>query len=381
MTDCEIKSITDARDWRAFFDLPRRIYRHDPHHVAELARVIRDELDARNPISAACTKQAFLAVRDGEVVARAVAISNPLIDRARGAGTGLIGYFECIDDAGVARRLLDACDQWCQARGARQLLLGVHFSFNYQVGIQTAGFTEPHTFLMPHNPSYYEGLFDRAGFTIAKRLHAYRVRVDPARPVPTAVAARAEALRERGYVVRSMTKRELETCMRDYNETWRSNYLHTPLSDAELAHMKKDMALFVDRDFCLVAEHQGELAGYLYTFPDFNLTIRNWHGNVGIRQIASLLWRHKICRTIPRLKTAIIGVRPPFRQLGLSDLLNATLLQRAARRGCETIERSWILEDNTSSIRQARRLGGELYKTYAVFARAISLPHSEQAVA
>ena len=377
MTDIQIRPVDDDRDWAAFFELPRRIYRCDAHHVAELTRVIRDELDAaKNPITAACDRQVFIALCDGEIAGRAVAIINPLIDRVRGEPTGLVGYFECVDDAAVAGELLEACDAWCRARGARSLLLGVQFSLNYQTGIQTSGFDEPHTFLMPHNPSYYPELFAAAGFVVTKRLHAYRVRVSPDQPAPAAVEARAQALRERGFRVRSMTKLELESCMRDYNTTWRDNYLHTPLSDAELSHLKKDMSLFVDPSFCLVAERAGELAGYLFAFPDYNLTIRRWQGRVGLPQLARLIWRHKVRRRIPRLKTAIIGVRAAFRHQGVSDLLNATLLQRAARRGCETIERSWILEDNLASIRQAKRLGGELYKTYAIFGRPVAMPRS-----
>lgn len=372
MTDIEITSVRDPSDWRAFFALPQRIYRDDPHHVAELAQVVKDELDrSKNPISAACEWEALLARRGGDVIARAVAICNPEIDRVRGERTGMIGYFECIDDPAVAHATLDACEAWCRERGAQEILLGIHFSLNYQTGIQISGFDEPHTFLMPHHPSYYEALIASAGFTVAKRLHAYRVRIDHQHPVPAGVEQRAHTLLDNGFTVRSMTKAELESCMRDYNETWRSNYLHTPLSDAELTHMKKDMGLFVDLDFCLVAEHQGQLAGYLFTFPDFNLTIRGWRGKVGLPQILGLLWRHKVRRRIRQLKTAIIGVRSQYRGQGVSDLLNATLVERAARRGCETIERSWILEDNLPSIRQAQRLGAELYKTYAVFGRRI----------
>jgi GNAT superfamily N-acetyltransferase len=382
MSDIEIIPVRDRSDWKAFLEVPHRIYRDDPHHVAELAQVVKDELDrGKNPISAACEWQAFVARRDDVTVARAVAICNPEIDRVRGERTGMIGYFECIDDPAVARATLDACEAWCRERGAREILLGIHFSLNYQTGIQISGFDEPHTFLMPHHPRYYEALIASAGFTVAKRLHAYCVRVDRERPVPDGVQQRARALRDGGFTTRSMTKAELESCMRDYNETWRSNYLHTPLSDAELAHMKKDMGLFVDLDFCLVAEHQGKLAGYLFTFPDFNLTIRAWQGKVGLTQILSLLWRHKVRRQIRQLKTAIIGVRPEYRGQGVSDLLNATLVERAAVRGCETIERSWILEDNLASIRQAQRLGGALYKTYAVFSRPVPEQQRSRVVA
>lgn len=379
----EIIPVESASDWQAFLALPRKVYANHPNHVHELRPMVQDELcPQKNPVYKFCEAQAFIARRDGEAVARAVAIFNRNLSERQTTRTGLIGYFEATDEPEAVEAIIERCAKWCAQFRVGQILANVNFSFNYQVGIMTEGYGQPHTFMMPHQPRYYKTLLERCGFQTAKELHAYRVEVGaPASMLACeALGSRARRLKSEGFSVRSMGKQDPERCLRDYNETWKDNYGHTALTPEELDHLHKSMALFLDRRFCLIAEHDGNLAGYLFAFPDFHTTMRGWQGELRARQQLQFFWRHKIARSVQGLKTAIIGVPEAFRGRQVSAILNHELLKRARRHGCAHIERSWILEDNVASIKQATRMGGQLYKSYSIFALPVPQDNHESAL-
>jgi hypothetical protein len=343
------------------------IYKDDAVHVPELEYLVRRELAPGSPVHQFCSSQAFLARRDDRVVGRAVAIRNPRLDEKLGKGTGLIGYFECMKDAEIASVLFESCGRWCAERGARQMLGNVNFSFNYQVGVLSSGHDAPHTFLMPHHAPYYCSLFDQPGFRRVKRLHAYKVDLVGSPGAPPAVVTRAEELKREGFYVRRMRRSDVRRCLVDYNETWRVNYGHTPFTRCELDKAAFDIWCYMGLDFCYLAEKDGFLAGYLFTFPDINRHVRKWDGRIKLWGVADCVLENRIRHSVVGLKTAIIGVTSSFAGRQVSALLNSIMMKDALRYGCEYIERSWILEDNVASIRQATRLGGVLYKTYDIF--------------
>lgn len=372
MSEISVVPVSNQNDWKAFFQLPRTIYLEDAVHVPELEAVIRDELNARtNPVHRFCQSQALIAKRANQIVARAVVINNPRLSERLKKSTGLIGYFECSDDVEAAAAMFQACEDWCAGRGATQLLGEIRFSLNYPVGVLTSGFDQPHTMLMPHHPPYYRTLFERTGFRTIKRLHAYKVDlVANRRPLP-AVLARARQLQEEGFRVRRMRKSDLRPCLLDsqYNQNWTGNFGHTAFSLEELNHVIRKMTRLIGLSFCFVAEKEGEIAGYLFSFMDINERIRGWGGRIGLRQLFDFVWAYKIRHAVTGLKAVIIGVPPAFRGRQISALLNSALIEEAVAHGFQYLECSWILEDNIASIKQATRLGGVLYKTYDIFGR------------
>ena len=71
-----------------------------------------------------------------------------------------------------------------------------------------------------------------------------------------------------------------------------------------------------------------------------------------------------------------LGVLPEFQRTGAADLLYLALIKNARAKGVVSGEASWILEDNALMRVPIERVGGEPYKTYRLYDKAIGVPAS-----
>ena len=364
-TACKVKS---KKEWADFYALPFKVYQDDPTHNIELRLQIQEELDPKkNPIAKDCDFQAFTVYKNDQISARAVAIVNPALNQKMGKSIGQIGYLEFFEDTISLKLLLDSCRQWFIEQDCDDIWTDVRFSLNYQVGIQHMGFEQNHTFLMPRQPKYYNQMLESLGFNPIKHLNAYRVELDNNYHIPDSIKEQAQHLLDAGFEIRNMTKKDVWVCLEHYNSHWNNNFAHTAFTDAELTHLNQSMGLFLDTRFCFVVEKNNNLVGYLFTFPDYNQELTSWRGKPSLLKLIKFLWNFKIKKKVIGLKTAIIGVDQDYAGKKVSSLLNNELLRIAQKNDCQYIERSWILEDNIASIKQAERLGGQLYKQFAIY--------------
>lgn len=368
MSTLEYTEVKTRQQMDDFIAVQKRVYENDKNMVLEISDQVRHELDPeQNPIAKQCSLTLFVVYKNNEPVARAACIVNPTLNKETQKKIGQIGYLEFIEDIQVLALLMQACYEYLDLKGSNEIWCDVRFSLNYQVGIQTCGYDEPHTFLMPKQPDYYQHYLNSIGFHCIKKLNAYSLSLTPDYVIPSEIEKQAEFLIQQGYAVRPIKKREIETCLQHYNGHWKGNFAHTPFNEDELKHVVKNMTVYLDRRFCYVVIKNGQLAGYLFTFPDYNQDLVRWKGKQSLINMLTFLYRYKIRRISSGLKTAIIGVDNKHQGKKLSSLLNYALLKAALKYNCPFIERSWILEDNTASIKQARRLGAEFSKQFSIF--------------
>src|SRR6185295_9272904 len=65
--------------------------------------------------------QGFLALREGQVCGRILALVNRGHNRRFNEQRGFFGFFESIDDQQVANGLFDAANAWLRARGMQAM--------------------------------------------------------------------------------------------------------------------------------------------------------------------------------------------------------------------------------------------------------------------
>jgi GNAT superfamily N-acetyltransferase len=83
-----------------------------------------------------------------------------------------------------------------------------------------------------------------------------------------------------------------------------------------------------------------------------------------------LLWRVKV-RGCNRLRTAVLGVLPQYRRLGLDAILMQRTIRNGLKIGYKRGELGWVLEDNEAILRPIRRLGARQSKVFRVYDRAL----------
>src|ERR1700722_16776027 len=161
-----------------FLNVVDYIYRGDPAYVRPLDMELKDRLDPRkNPFFEHGEAALFCAYRNGFPVGRCTAsIDREHLDRYRDS-VGFFGFLDTIDDAEVARELLNRAESWLRGKGMKRARGPLSLTINEELGCLVEGFDTPPYILMPHHRPYQGGLIERAGYTKVKDVYAWRYSV------------------------------------------------------------------------------------------------------------------------------------------------------------------------------------------------------------
>jgi hypothetical protein len=179
MSTCQVVKVgSDRRLQKQFVQLPWRIYRNDPNWIPPIVMALEEGVNFRkNPFYDRNRCEAFVALRDGQVVGRICAIVNQgHIDRFK-EQLGFFGFFECQDDQSTANQLFDAAAEYLSAQGLTTVRGPTNPSLNQELGCLVDGYDSPPTFMMSYNPPYYEKLIEGWGFEKAQDLYSYEAHI------------------------------------------------------------------------------------------------------------------------------------------------------------------------------------------------------------
>jgi GNAT superfamily N-acetyltransferase len=251
----------------------------------------------------------------------------------------------------------------------------IDYSTNYVCGLLIAGFQFPPTILTAHNPPYYAELIEGCGFE--KRMDFYAWWFSD----PTKAAARLRKLatrlgRRAHFTIRQGDLKNLalegERLRQIYNDAWKGNWGFVPFTKAEFEHLTKEMKPLLRPDFIAIAEVEGEPAGFVIGLPDINVALQKIDGRLttcGIPIGLAKLLYHKA-----RLKTArliAMGVRPPFRRLGVAEMLVLRVMEEGMVKAGFAGELSMTLENNVLINRFLEAIGAVRYKTYRIYGKSL----------
>ncbi len=211
---------------------------------------------------------------------------------------------------------------------------------------------EPPFFLEPDNPDAWPNHFTHTGFSV---LTTYTSALTTALAHENPLLDQTqERFREQGITVRSMSlahaDEELRRIFQLSLDSFRGNYLYTPITEQEFLEQNQRVLPFVLPDLVLLAERAGELVGFLFAVPD-----------VIQRQRAG---------AVDTLIIKTVAVSPGVANAGLGGLLVGLVQRRARDRGFKRAIHALMHERNVSrkiSDRYARAI-----RRYALFTRDLS---------
>ncbi|HEX9704888.1 MAG TPA: GNAT family N-acetyltransferase, partial [Gemmatimonadales bacterium] len=358
---------SSGRDLDRFIAFPYEHHSGNPLWVPQLRMDVRTLLSPKkNPFFQHAAAQYFLARTNGRVVGRIAAIKNDAHNREHRDKVGFYGFFESVNDQGVANALFDAAARWLRQHGFDTMRGPMSPSVNDECGLLVWGFDTPPAVMMPHNPPSYVELTERAGFSKAMDLLVYE---STGIEMPERLVRAAKLVAERrGITLRPLDMKrfnaEVELVKRIYNQAWEKNWGFVPLTDAEIDHLAKQLKPVVVPELVLFAEAKGEPIGFAACLPDLNVALkRNPSGRL-FPGILRVLWH---ARKIHRLRILLLGVLPQFRSTGVDALMYHWIWDKGTARGFNWGEAGWILEDNAAMNNAIARLGFRHYKTYRVY--------------
>ncbi len=370
----EVLPADDRRRFRDFLKLPYVIYEDDPNWVAPLLRDVKAAFDEdKHPFHEHSEAQPFVAYRAGEPVGRIAAIHNRNHVAFHEEPVGFFGWFECMNDQGVADALFDRTAVWLRERGLETMRGPTSFSLNETAGLLVMGFDHPPTIMMPYNPAYYIDLIEGAGFEEVKSLIAYHLSHSDA---PERLIKLESKLQKRlGVRTRTIDmddfEGELERLRQLYNRAWEKNWGFVPMTDAEIDFLAKELKPLVKRlptQVIFAERDDGEPIGFALFLMDANQALARAKGRLfpfGLFRILRQLPRMDYCRVLT------LGLVPEARGQGIDNLLIMALFRHGAAAGTIGGEFSWILEDNTAMRKPLERIGSTISKRYMLYDRSI----------
>jgi GNAT superfamily N-acetyltransferase len=373
-----IEPVQTRQDIEDFVHLPFRIYNGDDNWVPFLLGERRKFLNPKhNPFFEHAEVALWLARRDGEVVGTISSHIDHLHNEVHNEKIGMFGFFEMVNDYAVAEALLSTARDWVRERGMSALRGPLSFSQNHECGLLIDGFDGPPVILMTYNPPYYVDLYERFGLTKAMDLYAYigdlaQFERDPNKLPVKLVRVSEKAKKRIGIVTRSANmkayEKEIERAEQVYNQAWEKNWGFVPLTEAEIEKLAADLKQIIDPELAVVAEIDGEPVGVSIAIPDFNQVLKHLNGRLFPFGWLKALW---YARKITGTRLLVLGVISEYRGRGLEAILVIDTLKAAIINGYQSIELSWILENNEMMNRiilnTGQPYGAHVYRTYRMY--------------
>jgi GNAT superfamily N-acetyltransferase len=292
----------------------------------------------------------LLAVRDGVAVARASLWWRDLPVHPDGR-LGYVGHYAAADEA-ASTALLDHGARVLTDRGCALAVGPIDGTTWRSYRLVTERGDRPPFFLEPQNPPEWPGHFRAAGF--AELAHYTSALVEDIAPESPKITAAAERLESAGYRFRGLDlgaiDRELHGLFEVSLAAFAGNFLYSPIGEPEFNAQYAQILPKVDPRLVLLAEHAGQIAGYVFALPDLLEVARTGRTNTVI------------------VKT--LAVHPAHAGGGIGGVLTDRVQQAAKGLGLTRVIHALMHESNVSQ-RISHRYG-QAFRRYALFSRRLS---------
>jgi hypothetical protein len=374
--DIQVVALTrGSRDVQRFLKVSYGIYRDDPHWVAPLLMDLKKVFTDANPLFEHAEMQLWVATRGGRDVGRIAGILDHNHNRAAKDQAAFFGFYECLDDAEVSRRLFGVVLDWARQKGLKRVLGPMNPTTNDECGLLVEGFDLPPVIMMTYNPRYYLTLVEAEGFRKAKDLLAFnmdlaKIPMDRLGRIASKIKQRNPNLAFRP-VRRKTLAQDLVKVKEVYNAAWQQNWGFVPMTDAEVDFMAARLKPLLMEGLIWLAEAGAEPVGFLLALPDYNVPLKPLRGRLLTPKVLGFIPYLLGWKCPPRTRVVTLGMKEQYRNKGLESAMLIEGLKVGIDAGVRESEASWILEDNVSMCRVLEAIGGEHYKTYRIYERGL----------
>ena len=376
MNNIQVFPVRSNRERRLFLTFPWHIYKGDPLWVPPLLSERAKTIDPqRGLFFKDGYAELFIAWRNGKPAGTIVCAEDKNNTRARGFGECMVGFFECVDDYAVAEALFDQVTVWAGDHG----LVSLYGTFNLDRedsrGILIEGRDRPPTSYCGHNPSYYQGLFERFGFQKSGEDGlAYAIDINLDNPEIQHLMRLADKIRQRRKItIRSGNLKDIDKEIDNILELQNRGLAHfadyTPYTRNDIEAMILPMVDIVDPELILFAELDGKAIGWFPGVPNMNEVLIHLNG---LRHPWDYLRLAIYARRKPKcLAIKSIAVVPEHWDTGAGVLLFDEMARRASAKGYQWADLSLTGDKNPDTFPLAHRMSAKIYKRYRFYKKQL----------
>lgn len=372
-----ITEVRTASQRRAFVRFPLKLYKDCPYYVPS---VYADEknitLPQKNPSLATCEICCFLAEKDGKIVGRAAGIIQKKYNEIAGRKCIRFSRFDCIDDADVAKALLDAVESFGRERGMDTIHGPWGFNDQDREGMLTYGFERRATYATNYNYPFYEKLVRDLGFTDESEWVEYAFKVP-------------EKVDERIAHVASFIQRKLDLkeiagtapmrklipaygpkALAMVNQAYAALDCYVPVEGKVVDAVLQQFATVINpRYFSLLTDKNDEVVAMAVMLPSICAPLQKSGGRMTPLTILRLL---RAIAKPKELEMVLIAVRPDYQKKGLNSIMISRILQNIIDDKIEKVESNPELVTNTAVQEQWEVLERYIVKRRKCFTKPIA---------
>jgi hypothetical protein len=367
--NCKISVVTNTAQFKDFFEVPWLVYKDDDAWVPPLWEEYKEFFRLKNPFWKHADARLFIAYKDGKPVGRIATIIDFLFTKKEKEDIGYFGFFECIDDYGVAKALFDAAKSWLKTNKMKKMRGPIDGRVDVRTGLLLDGYGEQPFIFASYNPKYYVAFVLKYGMKKCRDQLVYWLDMGP--PIPQYLKDAAEKVEKMGIRIRGFKRlragKEIKwwipMMMKTFSFHW--GYIDVPEEEVRTRFGIKQIRWVADPGLFLVAESlEGKPIAFKWTTPDFNQAIKPLNGRLGILgYIKFLLYVKKINRG----RFNFVGIKKEWQGKSLGSAMNYYTMLEMKRREYPGAECGWIDEENIASQRTIEKTGAKLYRKYRVY--------------
>jgi GNAT superfamily N-acetyltransferase len=375
--------LQNKKEVEQFLHLPWKIYKpngkKDPNWVPPFLDDQRSLLNpAKNPYHQHSRTKLFMAFDDqNELVGRISASVDDNFIKFWNEKIGFFGWFECVNDPGVAAALFREAEKFLKAEGMTASRGPSSFTSNDDYfGFLLEGFDSPARIAMTYNPPYYIDLAEKSGYAKTKDLYAWYLSAEV--PLPERIIKIAERTMKRERItLRPLNMKRLfedaKVLQELYNKIWEKNWGFVPMTDAEFKYQVTKLKDIVWPDFVVFAEVDGKAIGFNLIVPDVNQLLIKMNGELFSMEAPFALFTFLFGRNkINDTREMAMGIHPDYRKKGLEAILYLEALRTGKERKVKGGELSWTLEDNEGINSGIEAMGGKIIKKYRIYEKKLN---------
>ena len=376
MQELDIRRAVTCRDLRTFATFPWKIYRDDPLWVPP---ILSERLTAMNPEKGPFFKHGFaefyVARKNGRPVGTICTAVDEKANRAVHKQECVIGFFECVDDAEVARALLDHAVDWARIHGLNSLYGPFNLNYEDGYGVLIEGRDRPPAILCGHTKAAYRDYIESYGFAPARgeNLAFARDLTSDLDKLKEIILFAEKVKKRKNFTIRTADmphwKNEVDVVYELINPCLQHLPGYEPWQRETLEKLLEPFVDLSDPNLILFAEHEGKPIGFFPAIPNLNEVLIHING---LRYPWDYLKAAWFSRQKPRsasIKSVL--VLPEYWGSGVAILLFAEMARRLIDAGYEWVDLSLTSDDNPRTPYLAERVGASVYKRYQVYRLSI----------
>jgi hypothetical protein len=368
-------NLIEVANWkqaREFIDLPKRLYKNDPHWICPLDSDVEAVFDPSHNVffSHGVCNRWLLADKSGLIIGRVAAFINYEKSHKNPQPTGGVGFFECIQDQKAAFLLLDTAKAWLKNKGMEAMDGPINFGENDKYwGLLIHGFKPP-SLGMNYNPPYYKDFFESYGFT--KLYDQFTNFLDATTPLPERFTKIADwVMKKPDYSFRHFDKSKFDQYAADfreiYNDAWSNFENFTPIEMGTIKESFRQMKAIMDERIIWFAYYKNEPIAVVLCLPDVNQILKHVHGKLNLWGKLKFFWYSKT-QKVERLRIIIMGCKKKFQNHGIeSALIRCLQLEVLPRNTITGVELAWVGDFNDKMIALHEATGAKqdkIHRTY-----------------